>query len=130
MRRARLTYLALAAGTIVVGLAVHRGGAALGPAPRDVLGDMLWAAMIVWWTCVLAPAARSGTRGGMALAICLAVELSQRVHAPALDAVRATTLGHLVLGSDWDPRDLVAYAAGVVVAVLVDRAFGPARRRA
>lgn len=128
MQRARLTYLALAIGTIVLGLTVHRGGAALGATLRDVLGDALWAAMIVWWTSVLAPAARTWARGGVALAFCVAVELSQRVHAPGIDAVRATTLGHLVLGTDWDPRDLVAYAAGVLAALLVDLALARGRR--
>ncbi len=39
--------------------------------------------------------------------------LADWLAAPTLDAWRATTLGHLVLGSGFDPRDLVAYALGV-----------------
>ena len=42
-------------------------------------------------------------------------------HAPALDAFRRTTAGHLVLGSGFDPRDLAAYAAGVLTAVFLER---------
>ena len=122
--RTRLPYIALALGTIVLGLTVNQGGAALGLGPvlRDVLGDALWAAMIVWWLGAVAPAASPSRRGAVAMAICVAVELSQLVHTPALDAVRRTTLGHLVLGSGFDPRDLVAYAAGVLAAVLLERA--------
>lgn len=126
--RPRLPYLALAVGTIALGLLVHLGGAALGPVARDVLGDALWAAMLAWWLGALAPAASPWRRGAAALAICVAVELSQLVHTPALDAVRRTTPGHLVLGSGFDPRDLVAYAAGVLAAVLLERAAS--RRRA
>jgi len=35
--RSRIVYVALALGTIVVGLAVHLHGAALSPVARDVL---------------------------------------------------------------------------------------------
>lgn len=117
---ARLVYFALVAGTIGLGLAVHLRGTALAAAARDVLGDALWAAMIVWGVSALAPAARRRTRGVAALAICWAVEFSQMYHAPPVDALRATTLGRLVLGSGFDPRDLVAYAAGVLVAIALD----------
>jgi hypothetical protein len=126
--RARLPYVALAVATIALGLLVHLRGGALDASVRDVLGDVLWAAMIAWWIGALAPTWLPASRGGLALAVCLAVELSQRVHTPALDALRRTTVGHLVLGSDFDPRDLAAYAAGVLAAVLLDRAMG--RRRA
>ena len=123
--RARLPYLALAVGTIVLGLVVHEGGAALtlGPVARDVLGDALWAVMIVWWLGALAPSVRLATRGGVALAICVAVELSPLLHTPPLDAARRTQVGRLVLGSGFDPRDLAAYACGVLAAVLLERAM-------
>ena len=118
--RARLSYLGLAVGTIACGLLVHLRGGSLTPAVRDVLGDALWATMIVWWVSVVAPRARRATRGAVALAICWAVEASQLYHAPALDALRRTTAGRLVLGSGFDARDLAAYAAGVLFALLVD----------
>jgi hypothetical protein len=107
-------------GTIVVGLAVHLHGGALSPVARDVLGDALWAAMIFWWVGAAVPAVRLSRRAVVALAFCFAVELSQLYHAPGIDALRETTLGHLVLGSGFDPRDLAAYAAGVLTAALVE----------
>jgi hypothetical protein len=42
------------------------------------------------------------------------------VHTPALDAMRRTTAGHLVLGSGYDARDLAAYALGVLLAVSLE----------
>ena len=134
--RSRIVYVALAVGTIVVGLAVHLHGAALSPVARDVLGDALWATMIAWWVGAAAPAVRLSRRAIVALAICFAVEVSQLYHAPGIDALRETTLGHLVLGSGFDPRDLASYAAGVLAAawlelVMLRRSAGtPAGQRA
>lgn len=116
----RAVYIAFAGGTIIVGLAVHLHGAALSPAARDVLGDALWAAMIAWWVGAAAPSVQLSRRVVAALAICFAVELSQLYHAPWIDALRETTLGHLVLGSGFDPRDLASYTAGVLVAALLE----------
>jgi Protein of unknown function (DUF2809) len=125
-----LRYFVAALLTIAVGLLVHRGVLPLSPVARDVFGDALWAMMMMWWMGVLLPAWRPERRAVVALAICVAVEWSQRWHAPWLDAVRATRMGHLVLGSGFDARDLVAYAAGVVVAMLIDLRWlsrGPSR---
>jgi hypothetical protein len=122
--RARSRYVALAAGTIVVGLTVHLRGSFLPPAVRDGLGDALWAAMVTWGIAAIAPSIRRPWRATLAVAICFGVEFSQLVHLPALDAIRRTTAGHLVLGSGFDPRDLPAYVAGVIAAVLLDRAIG------
>lgn len=119
----RTRYVALAIGTIALGLAVHWRGDALSPNVRDVLGDALWAAMVVWWFAAAAPAIRLRWRAAMALVFCCAVEVSQLFRLPALDALRRTAAGHLVLGSGFDPRDLASYAAGVFAAVLFERAI-------
>ena len=120
--RARSAYLALAVGTIAAGLGVHWYGTALSPAARDVAGDALWAAMTLWLVGAAAPATRLAARAGIALAFCFAIEFSQLYHTPLLDALRGTTAGHLVLGSGFDPRDLAAYTAGILVAALLEEA--------
>ena len=117
----RVWYLVLAVAAIAVGLTVHLGGSVVPPAARDVLGDALWAVMMVCWMGVLAPRLPLRTRALAALAVCVAVELSQRYQTPALDALRRTVPGHLVLGSGYDPRDFVAYALGVALAALLAR---------
>jgi hypothetical protein len=126
----RLAYIGLAIATVVAGLAVHLAGGRLDPAARDVIGDALWAAMMTWWISAAVPAAPIAGRGLGAVAVSFAVEFSQLLRTPFLDAVRRTVPGHLVLGSGFDPRDLAAYAVGVLVAALIDRALvgrrGPA----
>jgi hypothetical protein len=127
--RVRLTYVALALATIAVGLLVHEQGAALGPIARDVLSDALWAGMIVWWVGALVPRARVAVRSAAAYAICAGVEVSQLYHTPALDAIRATGAGQLVLGSGFDSRDFASYAFGVAAAALLEAAVGARRKR-
>jgi hypothetical protein len=60
------------------------------------------------------------TRAAGALAIAFAVEFSQLYHAPGIDHLRATAIGHLVLGSDFYWRDLISYALGVGLAAMID----------
>ena len=117
----RSHFIALAAGTIAIGLTVYLRGSVLGATARDVLGDALWATMISWLVGALLPASPFPRRSVAAYGICVAVEVSQLIHAPWLVAIRATTVGHLVLGNGFDPRDLLAYAAGVSAAFLIER---------
>ena len=121
MSKTRARYVALALGTMALGLFVYKGGVIAAPTTRDVLADALWAAMIVWWLCAAAPAVSRGWRAAIALAFCFVVELGQLVHFPALDALRATTAGHLVLGSGFELRDFASYAGGVIAAAAVER---------
>jgi len=118
--RARLGFVALALGTIAVGLAVHWRGTLLPATLRDLLGDALWAMMIAWWIGALAPNTRLTSRAGLALAICWIVEFSQLYHAPLVDGWRLTTPGQLILGTGFDVRDLGAYAFGVLVTLILE----------
>ncbi len=120
MFRLRARYVAAVVATIAIGLLVHLRGEALPPAMRDMLADALWAAMIAWWMGALLPRARLLIRSAAVYAFCVGIEVSQLYHAPAIDAIRATSVGHLVLGSDFDTRDLMAYALGVIGAALLE----------
>src|SRR4029077_6775643 len=91
--RARVPFVALALGTIALGIWVHLYGRGLGAPRRDVLGDVLWAMMIAWWVGALAPSAPLRVRGAAALAICVGVELSQPVHTPPPEAMGGTSVG-------------------------------------
>jgi hypothetical protein len=85
--------------------------------------------MILWWTGALAPRARLARRAAAAYGLCVAVELSQLYRAPWIDAIRATRAGGLVLGSGFDPRDLLAYLVGVAGAALIEAAVARRSRR-
>jgi hypothetical protein len=68
--RARRIYGALALCTIVVGLIVHWYATVLPAVMRDVLGDALWAMMIVWLIGAIFPQKPIVRRAVLALVIC------------------------------------------------------------
>jgi hypothetical protein len=119
--RSRWTYIALFALTVASGLASRRFGDLL---PRFVtlyVGDALWAAMVFWIFCVLAPWARTLTVFVATVTVASAVEISQLYHTPLLDGVRQTRLGALALGQGFLWSDLACYVVGAAAAALVDR---------
>lgn len=113
--------LALALLVVVaVGLASRRYPlfpVALGKYP----GDALWALMIFVGLAFLQPRIVLVRLSVAALAICYVVEFAQLIQVPWLNSVRASTLGHLVLGSGFDWLDLCAYAIGVAAGAALDR---------
>ncbi len=121
--RVRLVYVLTTGLLVATGLTVYLQGDVLDPRARDWLGDALWAAMIASLVSIAAPRQRVLMRCAAALLICYAVEFSQLVHAPALDRFRGTRIGHLMLGSDFDARDLFAYAIGVLAFGAADYAM-------
>ena len=120
---ARVAYVALALGTIVLGLTVHSCGDALGATSRDIVGDIIWGAMIAWWVAAIAPRHSLRARSVAAVVVCFVVELSQLFHTPGLDMLRRTTLGQLTLGTGFDVRDFLAYTVGVLGAAFLERTW-------
>jgi hypothetical protein len=123
-RRTRFGYVAAAIVTMAVGLVVHFT-ATLPTDLRDIVGDALWATMVAWWMGALFPRATLFVRAALAFATAWTVELSQLYHAPWLERLREITLVQLVIGTDFDGRDLPAYAAGIVLAVFIEAIVRP-----
>jgi len=76
--------------------------------------------MIMWWVSAVAPGTSLRRRVAAAVIVCFGVEFSQLIHTPALDRLRDTLAGHVVLGSDFDARDLLAYVVGVGVVAMLE----------
>ena len=84
-------------------------------------GSMLWGTMVFF---LVAIAASRRSRNSIALisaAIAVCLELFRLVHAPWLDAFRLTTAGALLLGRVFSPWNMLAYAVGIGLGVLLDR---------
>jgi len=111
--RTRLFALAAATLTVAAGLASRAPG--LPDFVHAYVGDALYAVLIYTLLRAAFPARRVAVA---ALAICFAIEASQAWHLPALDAVRATRLGALVLGRGFLLSDLGCYATGAAAAAL------------
>ncbi len=111
----RLANLLAAFATIALGLLWRSHRVPLPSFVAKYGGDALWALMIFFLVRAVNP--RLSLRAGSvwALAICWLVEFSQLYRAPWIDSIRHTFLGHLVLGSTFNPPDLLAYAVGVAL---------------
>lgn len=83
-------------------------------------GDALWALMVMLLFGYANPRWSITHAALAALATSFAVEFSQLYQAAWINTIRSTTLGHLVLGSGFDPRDLLAYTVGVIVGAVVE----------
>ncbi len=119
----RIVLVVLAATTVAAGLIVHRAGR--GEA-ADIAGDALYAVLIYLLVAFLLPRLRAWRVALLAFAVCAAIELFQLTGLPRVWSAAFPPIG-LVLGSGFDARDLVVYAAAAVVAGLVD--MGLSRRR-
>ncbi len=119
----RIIYLLACLLTVALGLASRRFGYALPDFVAGYAGDTLWAAMVYWGIGLLFPASRLRTRMAGALLFSYAIEVSQLYQADWINAIRATTLGALVLGHGFLWSDLICYTVGVCVAAGIDRVF-------
>lgn len=97
-RRYRLLYFFLVVVTIAMGLASRE----LSPFLPDWIslyaGDVLWATMVFFLVAFLFAKMPTYAVGVLALTFSIGIEFSQLYHAPWIDGLRATALGHLVLG--------------------------------
>ena len=86
-------------------------------------GSILWALLIYWVISALRPMWTPRQSGVFAVVTTTTVELSQLYHASAVDALRETTSGALMLGKVFSPWDVISYAAAVVFGVTIDQAI-------
>jgi len=121
MKRNRFIYFIAGCLVVPAGLASRRFAAHLPAIIGKYGGDTLWALMAFLTVAFLAPRWSSCRVALTALAISVAVEISQLFHAPWIDNLRRTTIGGLVLGYGFLWSDLLCYAAGVFLGLLLDK---------
>jgi hypothetical protein len=113
--------------TIALGLAPRKWPvlfpALLGKYP----GDALWALMVYWIIAWLTPNAPIKKVAVLALLISYADEFTQLYQAPWINAIRSTTLGHLILGSTFSWLDMLAYTIGVAIGATTEYFVVPLR---
>jgi Protein of unknown function (DUF2809) len=82
---------------------------------------------VVFWSLLilaLRPRLSPWVVGGAVLTVTSALEVAQLWHPRPLEAVRATFVGHALLGSTFAWSDFPHYAAGLLLAVWIARAAG------
>lgn len=111
----RLFYVILSFFLIIVGLLSRRVSAI----PAEV-GDALWAMLLFCLFRCLGFGSSTRSVALLTLVTAYAVEFMQLIRWPWLVRLRSTTIGHLVLGSDFSAPDLVAYSLGVLIIYSLD----------
>lgn len=120
VQRSRLVYALLAVLVIGTGLLWRSGLLPLSSFLTKYGGDALWALLVfLGFGCIFNHSSTAQVGFG-AVCFAWAVEFLQLYHASWIDAIRATRLGQLTLGSFFNSPDLIAYVIGVAIGVLAE----------
>jgi len=123
LTRNRYIYSLLLMVTVAAGLASRHF---LGILPQWVqlyMGDTLWALMVFLLIGFVFKRKSTLWVAVAALAFSYGIEISQLYHAPWIDALRANTLGGLVLGFGFLWSDMVCYTTGVAFGYIMEKVF-------
>lgn len=107
--------------TIACGLVSRAAGLGLPDVLTHHAGDVLWTVAVYWSLALVWPTAPRWRIALTALVISFAVEFSQLLDVPWLNAVRQTLPGRLLLGRGFVWADLGRYTVGAGLAILIDR---------
>ena len=126
--RSRLRYASATILTMILGLLTRSRWM---PRPNFVAefgGDALWALMVFWIAGFLFPTIPTARAAVVAGGFAALIEFSQWLHTPWLDALRANRFARLVLGQGFLWSDLVCYATGIAIGVLLEPALRARQR--
>ena len=121
--RSLVARLMLCAAIIVSGLALRAFGFGAG-LPGGIVkygGSILWATMIFLLVAIAQPRLSRRNVALVSIVIAIGVELFRLLHTPWLDAFRLTLPGELLLGRIFSLWNMLAYAVGILLGVLLDR---------
>jgi Protein of unknown function (DUF2809) len=118
--RSRVLYALAFLGAIGLGLASRRFPSPLSALLGKYPGDAIWAMMIFFAGGALRPKATTLQVATGAMLFCVFIEFFKLYPAPWMVAIRNSPIGHLIFGHVFSWENLVAYAIGVVLALLVE----------
>lgn len=119
MNRNRIWYGELVIVTMMLGI-LSRKIPGLPEFIATYSGDTLWALMVFLGIAFVFKNVSIKYVMLMAFVVAFGIELSQLYHAPWIDAIRATTLGGLVLGYGFLWSDLVCYSVGILIGGIIE----------
>ena len=121
MYRGRFIYALLMMVVTTAGLASRSGYAANWPEIiRAYAGDTLWALMVFLTLGFLFTRAPTLHLAIAAMLIAIAVECSQLITHPAIESIRATWPGAILLGHDFMWSDFACYATGIALGATLE----------
>ena len=103
-----------------LGLGVRANTKELPASIAPYIPDTLWALLVFALIVSVVPHLRTPQAASVALGFAFVIECSQLYQAPWLNSLRATRIGGLVLGFGFLWSDLLCYAVGILVGVIID----------
>jgi len=128
-KRNRLLYAVMTIIVIVLGLLSRKMANVIPDFLNTYLGDALWALMVFIGFGFIFRSMETKRVALIGILFCYFIELSQLYHANWIDNIRKTTLGGLILGYGFLWIDLLAYAIGIGVGVIIDILWREIRKR-
>jgi hypothetical protein len=121
--RNRAVYAACAIGAVAAGLLTRSRFLDLPRTVAKYSGDAVWALLVFFLLGFLFPRKPTWRIALLAAAFATTIEFLQLYHAPWINHLRSLWIGRMILGSTFNPPDLLAYAVGIVIGVMLDRAL-------
>lgn len=120
LTRNRLRLVSIAMATVATGLLSRRY-----PIAGNYPGDALWATLVFALWVLLVPKYSLRIHLALAASTSFCVEFAQLYQAPWINSLRQTLPGKLILGSGFDPYDLIAYTIGCLVGLVLVHKMAP-----
>ena len=112
----RSTYFSIIIIIIILGLFSRK----LEPVPL-IVGDILYAMMMYFIVRFINTNINKLCIAIISITLCYCIEFIQLLQSEWIVNLRATTLGHLVLGHGFLWSDLIAYTFGILICYFVDK---------
>ena len=120
MQRKRITFAVWIIIVVLLGLASRSHSLLIPTFFKEYAGDTLWALTAYLMIAMLFPRLAIRRVAIIAGLFSWAIEISQMYHAPWIDQIRHVRLGGLVLGYGFLWSDLICYAVGISIGVLLE----------
>lgn len=119
--RSRIVYIIAVAFVIILGLSSRLFSHLLPVFIGDNVGDMLWAMMVYFGFRFLFVGKSMNVAMLLSILFSFGIEFSQLYQEEWIIQLRNTMIGALILGKGFLLIDLVRYAVGILVGVLLDK---------
>ncbi len=120
-KRNRAVYFIAIIFVILIGLASRHYQDILPGWIGDYAGDALWALMVflgIGFVFIRWPTSKVAFSS---FVFSFGIEISQLYHSPWIDAIRRTRMGALILGFGFLWSDLLSYAIGIALGMMVEK---------
>lgn len=107
--------------SILLGLSSRKYSLSLPLFIAQNTGDMMWAMMVYFGFRFLLVRKSLVTAIWLSFSFSFGIEFSQLYQAEWINLIRGTLLGALILGKGFLTLDLIRYAAGIMVATILDK---------